>query len=148
MRELIFHKNVLHIVNAKNNGVEMRNVKYLAIAASSVFLLGTSNVNAEAISSDSVMQTQAAHYNKQQLIDMVNRSDVQSKLVSLGVDSNQAIARINGMTDSEIAQLNDEINQAPAGGVVGAVLTVLAIVAILDLIGVTDVYPFIRPVNS
>ena len=126
----------------------MRNVKYLAIAASSVFLLGTSNVNAEAISSDSVMQTQAAHYNKQQLIDMVNRSDVQSKLVSLGVDSNQAIARINGMTDSEIAQLNDEINQAPAGGVVGAVLTVLAIIAILDLIGVTDVYPFIRPVNS
>ena len=126
----------------------MRNVKYLAIAASSVFLLGTSNVNAEAISSDSVMQTQAAHYNKQQLIDMVNRSDVQNKLVSLGVDSNQAIARINSMTDSEIAQLNDEINEAPAGGVVGAVLTVLAIIAILDLIGVTDVYPFIRPVNS
>lgn len=118
------------------------------MAASSVFLLGTANVNAEAISSDSVMQTQAAHYNKQQLIDMVNRADVQSKLVSLGVDSNQAIARINGMTDSEIAQLNDEINQAPAGGVVGAVLTVLAIIAILDLIGVTDVYPFIRPVNS
>ena len=52
------------------------------------------------------------------------------------------------MTDSEIAQLYDEINQAPAGGVVGAVLTVLAIIAILDLIGVTDVYPFIRPVNS
>ena len=25
---------------------------------------------------------------------------------------------------------------------------VLAIIAILDLIGVTDVYPFIRPVNS
>ena len=106
------------------------------------------SVHAEAISSDSVMQTQAAYYNKQQLIDMVNRADVQSKLVSLGVDSNQAIARINGMTDSEIAQLNDEINQAPAGGVVGAVLTVLAIIAILDLIGVTDVYPFIRPVNS
>ena len=44
--------------------------------------------------------------------------------------------------------LADEINRAPAGGVVGAVLTVLAIIAILDLIGVTDVYPFIRPVNS
>jgi len=126
----------------------MKNVKYLAIAASSVFLLGTSNVNAEAISSDSVMQTQMAQYNKQQLIDMVNRSDVQSKLVSLGVDSNDAIARINAMTDSEIAQLNDEINQAPAGGIVGAVLTVLAVIAILDLAGVTDVYPFIRPISN
>jgi hypothetical protein len=126
----------------------MKFLKKMAIGCFSATALMSGSVHAEAISSDSVMQTQAAHYNKQQLIDMVNRADVQSKLVSLGVDSNQAIARINGMTDSEIAQLNDEINQAPAGGVVGAVLTVLAIIAILDLIGVTDVYPFIRPVNS
>ena len=126
----------------------MKFLKKIAIGCFSATVLMSGSVHAEAISSDSVMQTQAAYYNKQQLIDMVNRADVQSKLVSLGVDSNQAIARINGMTDSEIAQLNDEINQAPAGGVVGAVLTVLAIIAILDLNGVTDVYPFIRPVNS
>ncbi len=112
----------------------MKFLKKIAIGCFSATILMSGSVHAEAISSDSVMQTQAAHYNKQQLIDMVNRADVQSKLVSLGVDSNQAIARINGMTDSEIAQL--------------AVLTVLAIIAILDLIGVTDVYPFIRPVNS
>ena len=105
-------------------------------------------MHAEAISSDSVMQTQSAQYNKQQLLAMVSREDVQNKLMSLGVDSNDAVARINGMTESEIAKLNQELNQAPAGGVVGAVLTVLAIIAILDLVGVTDVYPFIRPVNS
>jgi hypothetical protein len=52
------------------------------------------------------------------------------------------------MTNSEISQLNSQLNDAPAGGVVGAVLTVLAIIAILDLVGVTDVYPFIRPINS
>lgn len=106
------------------------------------------NVHAEAIGSDSVMQAQTASFNKQQLIEMVNREDVQNKLVSLGVDRSDAIDRINAMTPNELAQLNDHINEAPAGGVVGAVLTVLAIIAILDLIGVTDVYPFIRPVNS
>ncbi len=106
------------------------------------------HVHAEAISSDSVMQAQTASFNKQQLIEMVNREDVQNKLVSLGVDRSDAIDRINAMTPNELAQLNDHINEAPAGGVVGAVLTVLAIIAILDLIGVTDVYPFIRPVNS
>ncbi|WP_334048344.1 PA2779 family protein [Alteromonas gracilis] len=126
----------------------MKFLKKMAIGCFSATVLMSGSAHAEAISSDAVMQTQVAQYNKTQLINMVNRSDVQSKLVSLGVDSNDAIARINAMTDSEIAQLNDEINQAPAGGVVGAVLTVLAIVAILDLIGVTDVYPFIRPVNS
>ena len=79
---------------------------------------------------------------------MVSREDVQNKLVSLGVSGDDAIARINGMTDSEIAQLNNDINEAPAGGIVGAVLTVLAVIAILDLAGVTDVYPFIRPISN
>jgi hypothetical protein len=126
----------------------MKYLKSMAIGCFSATVLMAGGVQAEAISSDTVMQTQAAQYNKQQLIDMVSRTDVQSKLVGLGVDSDDAIARINAMTDSEIAQLNAEINQAPAGGVVGAVLTVLAVIAILDLAGVTDVYPFIRPISN
>ncbi|WDT86973.1 PA2779 family protein [Alteromonas sp. 009811495] len=126
----------------------MKYLKSMAIGCFSATVLMAGGAQAEAISSDTVMQTQAAQYNKQQLIDMVSRADVQSKLVGLGVDSDDAIARINAMTDSEISQLNAEINQAPAGGVVGAVLTVLAVIAILDLAGVTDVYPFIRPISN
>ena len=126
----------------------MKNIKSIAIGCFSATVLLTGSVQASAISSDTVMQTQAAQYNKLQLIEMVNRADVQDKLVSLGVDSSDAIARINGMTDAEIAQLNTEINEAPAGGIVGAVLTVLAVIAILDLAGVTDVYPFIRPISN
>ena len=126
----------------------MKYIKSIAIGCFSATVLLTGSVQASAISSDTVMQTQAAQYNKLQLIEMVNRADVQDKLVSLGVDSSDAIARINGMTDAEIAQLNAEINEAPAGGIVGAVLTVLAVIAILDLAGVTDVYPFIRPISN
>jgi len=126
----------------------MKYLKSTVIACFSATVLMTGTVHAEAISSDSVMQTQAAQFNKQQLIGMVSRADVQNKLTALGVDSNEAIARINAMTDSEIAQLNAEINDAPAGGIVGAVLTVLAVIAILDLAGVTDVYPFIRPISN
>jgi len=126
----------------------MKLIKSTLIGCLSAGVLVAGSVHAEAISSDTVMQTQVAQYNKTQLIDMVNRADVQNKLMSLGVNSNDAVARINAMTDSEIAQLNNEINQAPAGGIVGAVLTVLAVIAILDLAGVTDVYPFIRPVSN
>jgi tRNA U34 5-carboxymethylaminomethyl modifying GTPase MnmE/TrmE len=126
----------------------MKLIKSTLIGCFSATVLIVGNVHAEAISSDTVMQTQVAQYNKAQLIDMVNRADVQSKLMSLGVNSHDAVARINAMTESEIAQLNNEINQAPAGGIVGAVLTVLAVIAILDLAGVTDVYPFIRPISN
>lgn len=123
-------------------------MKKLMISAFTATVLIAGQAQAAAVSSDSVMQTQAAQYNKQQLVSMVSREDVQHKLTSLGVNSQDAIDRINGMTDAEIMQLNDQIQDSPAGGVVGAVLTVLAIIAILDLVGVTDVYPFIRPINN
>jgi hypothetical protein len=126
----------------------MNYMSKLLVGATAALVVTTGTVQAEAVSSQNVMQAQAHAFNKQQLIDMVSRADVQEKLVSLGVSQNDAISRINGMTNSEISQLNSQLNDAPAGGVVGAVLTVLAIIVILDLVGVTDVYPFIRPINS
>jgi hypothetical protein len=126
----------------------MNYMSKLLVGATPALVVTTGTVQAEAVSSQNVLQAQAHAFNKQQLIDMVSRADVQEKLVSLGVSQNDAISRINGMTNSEISQLNSQLNDAPAGGVVGAVLTVLAIIAILDLVGVTDVYPFIRPINS
>jgi hypothetical protein len=126
----------------------MKTISKVLVTGLTALVMMSGHVQAEAISSDSVMQSQYAKYNKSQLIEMVSREDVQNKLVSLGVSGDDAIARINGMTDSEIAQLNNDINEAPAGGIVGAVLTVLAVIAILDLAGVTDVYPFIRPISN
>lgn len=126
----------------------MNYMSKLLVGAAAAIVVTTGTVQAEAVSSHNVMQAQAHAYNKQQLLEMVNRADVQEKLVSLGVSQGDAVSRINGMTNSEIAQLNNQLNDAPAGGVVGAVMTVLAIIAILDLVGVTDVYPFIRPINS
>ncbi|MDP2536056.1 PA2779 family protein [Alteromonas stellipolaris] len=126
----------------------MNYMSKLLVGAAAAIVVTTGTVQAEAVSSYNVMQAQAHAFNKQQLLEMVNRADVQEKLVSLGVSQGDAVSRINGMTNSEIAQLNNQLNDAPAGGVVGAVMTVLAIIAILDLVGVTDVYPFIRPINS
>jgi len=126
----------------------MKTISKVLVTGLTALVMMSGHVQAEAISSDSVMQSQYAKYNKSQLIEMVSREDVQNKLVSLGVSGDDAIARINGMTDSEIAQLNNDINEAPAGGIVGTVLTVLAVIAILDLAGVTDVYPFIRPISN
>ncbi|MEP4890272.1 MAG: PA2779 family protein [Aliiglaciecola sp.] len=105
-------------------------------------------VHAEAVSSSSVMETQSTQYNKQQIISMFDKQEVQNKLVDLGVTQEDALARINAMTDSEINQLNSQLNEAPAGGVVGTIVTVLVVVAVLDVLGITDVYPFIRPINS
>ncbi|GAC16772.1 PA2779 family protein [Aliiglaciecola lipolytica] len=120
----------------------------LIISSLMAMTLFSGLTHAEAISSNSVMQTQATQYNKQQIISMFDREEVQDRLVKLGVNQEDAIARINAMTDEEINQYNTQLNEAPAGGIVGTIVTVLAVIAVLDVLGVTDVYPFIRPINS
>ena len=54
--------------------------------------------------------------------------------------------RIANMTQEELASLNTQMNEMPAGGIVGTIVTVLVVIAVLDVMGITDVYPFIRPI--
>ena len=121
-------------------------ISSLIIGASTATLPSTSI--AQVVSSEQVMHTQVAHYNKQKLIQVVSREDMQEKLFALGVNHTDAVNRINAMTDSEVAELNAQLSEQKAGGIVGAVITILAFLAITDLIGVTDVYPFIKPINN
>lgn len=45
------------------------------------------------------------------------------------------------MTPQEINELNKQLKEAPAE----AIVAVLVVVAVPDLMGITDIYPFIRP---
>lgn len=112
-----------------------------------IVLLGMQQASAAAFSSDQVMAEQQYQFNKQQVLAFVDHAEVQQKLVELGVSPADAKMRIASMTAEELNALNTQMNEMPAGGIVGAVVTVLAVVAILDLLGVTDVYPFIRPIR-
>jgi flagellar motor component MotA len=111
-------------------------------------LAATSYSHAAVYSSDQILNQQTHQFNKQQILSALDASEVQQKLQALGVSQLDAKSRIDAMTPSELNALNDQLNSAPAGGVVGTVVTVLVVVAVLDLMGITDVYPFIRPINS
>lgn len=71
----------------------------------------------------------------------LDRADVQQKLSSLGVDPAQAKARAAAMTDAELAQLSQRLDQLPAGGdalaVVGLVFVVLLV---LEYTGAIDIF--------
>ncbi|MBU1437120.1 MAG: PA2779 family protein, partial [Gammaproteobacteria bacterium] len=75
----------------------------------------------------------------------VGDAAVQNKLIELGVSPADAQMRIANMTQDELNALNTQLNEMPAGGIIGTIVTVLVVVAVLDLMGITDVYPFIRP---
>jgi hypothetical protein len=116
--------------------------------ASLLFICGMGQTTAAIYPSDQVIATQQQHYNKQQVLSFVDTAEVQSKLVELGVSPADAKQRIAQMTSTELEALNSQLSDMPAGGIVGTIVTVLVVVAVLDLMGITDVYPFIRPIGS
>lgn len=109
---------------------------------------GLSQAVAGAYSSDQVIASQQFHYNKQQVLSFVSDAAVQNKLIELGVSPVDAQQRIANMTQEELNALNSQLNEMPAGGIVGTIVTVLVVVAVLDLMGLTDVYPFINPIRG
>lgn len=110
--------------------------------------LGLSQAMAGSYSSDQVIAQQQFQYNKQQVLSFVSDAAVQQKLIELGVSPADAAQRIANMTHDELNALNSQLNEMPAGGIVGTVVTVLVVVAVLDLMGLTDVYPFINPIRG
>ncbi|WP_254795563.1 PA2779 family protein [Arsukibacterium indicum] len=128
--------------------------KLLKISLASVTMLaallcvGMGQATAGVYSSDQVIAEQQHQYNKQQVLAFVDTTEVQSKLIALGVDPADAKLRIANMTDAELETFNSKLNELPSGGIVGTIVTVLVVVAVLDLMGITDVYPFIRPIGG
>ena len=112
-----------------------------------MLVLGMGQASAAVFSSEQVIAKQQFNFNKQQVLSFVDSAEVRNKLIELGVSPADAKQRIANMTAEELNALNTQMNDMPAGGVVGAIVTVLAIIALLDLLGVTDVYPFINPIN-
>ena len=107
-------------------------------------------------------QAQAALVGTSQIIDQgyqeverdrlrafLDRAEVRDQLEALGVDRGIARARIDSLTNEEVADIVDRLDQLPAGGdgfatLVGAALLVFIILLITDLLGLTDIFPFVK----
>lgn len=114
-------------------------------------LLGASIAPAQAamVGTAQVIAAEQGALNRAQLASMLEREDLQVQLTAMGVDVRQAKARVANLTDAEVARLNQQIGQLPAGAdsVLGFVLAIIVILMITDLVGWTDVYPFIHPIQ-
>lgn len=128
----------------KNTNLKTTSIKTGIAAALMILSLG--QATAGVYSSEQAITSQQYQYNKQQVLSLVDSAEVQQKLMNLGVSPADAKLRIASMTNNELQAFNQQMNEAPAGGILGTIVTVLVVVAVLDLMGITDVYPFIRPI--
>lgn len=84
---------------------------------------------------------QEQNLTRDKLLSQLERSDVQERLVSLGVDPDDARRRIAGLSQEELTQMQQKMDDLPAGSNLLAVLGILLIVLIvLELVGVTNVF--------
>jgi hypothetical protein len=77
------------------------------------------------------------------------RADVRASLIAQGIDPLEAKARVASLSDAEIVSLADQIEELPAGGsalgiIVGALLIVFIVLLITDILGYTDIFPFVK----
>lgn len=126
-------------------GLKVVTVWFSVIA---LLLTGVASVNAGVVSNAAVIAAEQSSVSKAQLKQWLDRDDVAAKMQSLGVDRTQVESRIATMTTEELAQFNQQADQLPAGaGVIGIIVLFLVIFIITDIIGATDIFPFIHPVS-
>jgi len=78
--------------------------------------------------------------------DIARQRDwIAAQLEAGGVDKTLAVQRVAAMTDTQVIELHQRIDQQPAGG--NAVVVILLILLFTELMGYTDIFPFIRPVD-
>lgn len=121
-----------------------------AVVAALHFMLVAQIPMAQAamIGTPEVIAEQQQQVDHQQLLTMLEDQDVQKKLESMGVDRTQVEKRINSLTPAELAQFNQQLDQAPAGaGVVGIIVLFLVIFIITDMLCATNIFNFVNCIN-
>ncbi len=69
------------------------------------------------------------------------REDVQAQMQKMGVDAANIDARLATLSDSELRDLADQMQKAPAGGDVLVLLgAVFVVLLVLELVGVIDIF--------
>jgi len=124
----------------------------LVVAIALSHTAGLQAAHAGMVATESVAaQSAQADVNQQRasVLATLNRSDVADALRAKGVDMDAARARVASLSDAEVAQLSDQLDNAPAGasGVVGAIVFIFLLLLLTDILGFTKVYPFTRSIR-
>jgi hypothetical protein len=87
------------------------------------------------VETDTLLDMSRGQEARETIKQFMARKDVRSAIVSQGVEPLEADARLNSLSDAEVIQLANQIDQLPAGGdVLGLLVTVLVVVILVLLI--------------
>ena len=128
-------------------------IAYLVILALSAFTIISAPAHAVMVSTAEILKQKQQDITRERLNMLLDRSEVRKHLEDWGVNPEEAKARVDSLTDQEIAKIAARIDQLPAGGdglgvIVGAAVLIFLVLLITDILGVTDIFPFVKKVDK
>ena len=90
---------------------------------------------------------------KEKLAGIISREDVVKRFEELGIDTKIIEARVASMTNEEASIIAKQIDTLPAGAdagtsVLGAVVFIFVVLLITDVLGLTKVFNFTKPITN
>ncbi|HSJ80482.1 MAG TPA: DUF6627 family protein [Thiobacillus sp.] len=105
-------------------------------------------VQAGMVGTAQVLAAEQGRVDRDELVSLLEREDLQRQLSALGVDVQHAQERVAALTDAEVARINQRVAELPAGGsALGVILFIFIVFIITDALGITDIFAFVRPIN-
>ena len=129
---------------------QLRRRVALALAMALFLLTGPIDAaRAALITTEQALAGEVAGDERERVAAFLARDDVRAQMVALGVDPAEAAQRVAGLSDAEVARIAGHLEQLPAGqgaigAVIGAAVLIFLVLLITDLLGLTDVFPFVR----
>ena len=112
-------------------------------------LMPVMSTQAAMLDTDTLITTTRSQQSITGLQQLLGREDAQQQLLALGVSPDQVSERVASLSDSELARINQGIDTLNAGGdsVLGILLVIFIVFVITDVIGATNIFPFIHPIK-
>jgi len=106
--------------------------------------LPVSSVFAAMIGTEAVLVEQDSQNLRVNVRGFLERKEIHSLLTAYGIDANEAKERVDSLSDAEIKQIADKIDQLPAGSsfagtVVYLMIIILLVLLITEMLGYTDI---------
>jgi len=110
-------------------------------------------VGAAMIGTETVMTLTKAQHVRKNLNEFLSREDVKTVMIARGIGPIEAKARVDSLSDAEVMEIADKMDQLPSGGsdfgvAVGAALIIFIVLLITDILGYTNVFSFVRHTSS
>ena len=106
--------------------------------------------NAAMVETATLVSTQEVDASRARVDTFLARADVSAALQGHGITAEEAQLRANSLSDQEVVKLAQNLDVLPAGAdggvgsVIGALVFIFVVLLITDILGFTDIFPFVH----